>query len=65
MNYGLWADFVATMRYYGKEVVKAEIVKSPYLKKDMFNFLCLYLRLKPSDFQCYTRRQSQEPHWAY
>jgi hypothetical protein len=65
MNYGLWDDFVAVMRYYGKAVVKAEIVKSPYLKKDVLNFLCLYLGLKPSDFECYTRRQSQEPHWAY
>jgi hypothetical protein len=65
MNYGLWDDFVAVMRYYGKDVVKREIVKSPYLKKDVFNFLCFYLNLKPSDFECYTNRQSQEPHWNY
>jgi len=65
MNYGLWADFVATVRYYGKEVISKEIVKSPYLKKDVFNFLCFHLDLQPSDFECYTRRQLQEPHWAY
>lgn len=33
MNYGLWDDFVAMMQYYGKDVVRREIVKSPYLKK--------------------------------
>jgi hypothetical protein len=65
MNYGLWEDFVAVMRYYGKQVVRQEIVRSPYLKKDVLNFLCFYLDLKPSDFSCYTKRQSQEPHWAY
>jgi hypothetical protein len=62
MNYGLWDDFVAMMRYYGKDVVRQEIIKSPYLKKDVLNFLCFYLGLKPSDFTCYTRRQSQELH---
>ncbi len=65
MNYGLWDDFLAVMRHYGKEVVKKEIVKSPYLKKDVLNFLCFYLGLKPEDFECYTRRQLQEPHWSY
>lgn len=65
MNYGLWDDFVATVKYYGKEVIRKEIVKSPYLKKDVLNFLCFYLGLQPSDFECYTRRQLQEPHWAY
>lgn len=65
MNYGLWEDFVALMRYYGKEIVKKEIVKSPYLKKEVLNFLCFYFRLKPSDFKCYTQRQLQEPHWSF
>ena len=65
MNYGLWDDFVEVMRYYGKDVVREEIVQLPYLKKDVLNFLCFYLELQPSDFQCYTRRQSQEPHWEY
>jgi hypothetical protein len=65
MNYGLWDDFVAVIQYYGKEVVKKEIVKSSYLKKDVLNFLCFYLGLKPTDFECYTRRQSQEQHWAF
>ena len=65
MNFGLWDDFVALMRFYGKDVVKKDVVRLPYLKKDVLNFLCFYLDLKPTDFECYTRRQSQEPHWTY
>lgn len=64
MNFGLWDDFVATVNYYGKEIISKEIVKSPYLKKDVLNFLCFYLDLQPSDFECYTRGQLQESHWA-
>ncbi len=65
MNYGLWDDFLAVLRYYGKEIIKKEIVKSPYLKKDILNFLCFYLDLKPQQFRCYNRRRLQEPHWNF
>ncbi len=65
MNYGLWSDFVTIIRYYGKEIVGKEIIKSTYLKKGVLNFLCFYLKLQPSDFKCYTRRLSQESHCIY
>ena len=65
LNYGVWDDFVAMMKYYGKDAVKKEVVRLPYLKKDVLNFLCFYLGLQPAQFECYTRRQSQEPHWDF
>jgi hypothetical protein len=65
MNYGLWEDFTALMRFYGKDTVKKEVIKVPFFKKDVLNFLCFYLKLKPKDFECYNLRQSQEPHWNY
>ena len=65
LNYGIWDDFVAMMKYYGTDVVKREIVRLPYLKKDVLNFLCFYFGLKPAEFECYTRRRSQEPHWDF
>lgn len=65
MNYGLWNDFVEIVRFYGKNIIKQEIVQSAYLKKDVLNFLCLYLNLKPSQFKCYKRRQLTEAHWNY
>ena len=65
MNYGLWNDFVELIQFYGKDTIRQEIVKSSYLKKDVLNFLCLYLNLKPSQFKCYKRRQLTEAHWDY
>ena len=65
MNYGLWNDFVEIVRFYGKNIIRDEIVQSAYLKKDVLNFLCFYLHLKPSQFKCYKRRQLTEPHWDY
>lgn len=58
LNYGLWNDFVELMKFYGKDTIKKEIVKSAYLKKDVLNFVCVYFDLKPNQFKCYNRRQS-------
>ncbi len=65
MNFGIWEDFRVMMRHYGKRVVKKEIVRLPYLKKDVLNFACFFFNLTPEKFVCYTRRLSQEPHWAF
>ena len=65
MNYGLWDDFIELVHFYGKTIIKEEIVKSSYLKKDVLNFLCFYLHLKPAQFKCYKRRQLTEAHWNY
>ena len=65
MNFGLWRDFQETVKFYGKETLKKEVVQSPFLKKEVLNFLCFYLELKPAQFKCYNRRRLQEPHWNY
>jgi len=58
MNHGVMSDFVNTLKYYGKDTIRQEIVKAAYLKKDVLNFVCFYFDLNPSHFQCYTQRQS-------
>ncbi|MEN9611116.1 MAG: hypothetical protein RLZZ628_1930 [Bacteroidota bacterium] len=65
MNYGLWEDFKALVQFYGNDIIKKEIKKSAYLKKDVLNFLCFYFHLKPHQFKCYTRRQSNPKHWDF
>lgn len=65
MSFGLWEDFLAIVRFYGKETIRKEIVQSAYMDKEVLNFLCFYFNLKPSQFKCYTRRQSQETHWNF
>lgn len=65
MNYGVWSDFLAVLKFYGKETIKKEIVKSAYLKKDVLNFICVYFDLKPNQFKCYNRRQSSQELWNF
>jgi hypothetical protein len=57
MNYGVMSDFVCALKFYGKEIIREEIIKAAYLKKDVLNFVCFYFDLKPIQFQCYSKRQ--------
>jgi hypothetical protein len=63
MNYGGLSDFKATIDYYGKEIIKKEVVKIAYFPKEILNFICFYFDLKKEDFVCYNRRQSMPQHW--
>lgn len=65
MNYGLWADILEILRYYGHERVKAEVVQAAYLKKKTLSFCCAIFDLNPNQFRCYTRRQSNPLPWNY
>ena len=62
-NYGLWADQVAIMKYYGDDRIKQEVVKGAYFKKKVLRFLCVIFDLQPSDFICYIRRQAHPICW--
>ncbi len=65
MNYGLWADILEILRYYGHQRVKAEIVQAAYLKKKTLSFCCVIFDLTPNQFRCYTRQQSNPLRWNY
>jgi hypothetical protein len=65
MNYGGMNDFKATLSFYGKDIVKQEIVKATDLSKEVLNFMCFYFKLKKEDFVCYNRRQSVHQLWDY
>lgn len=65
LNYGGWNDFIALLKFYGNETIRTEIVRSSYLKKDVLNFVCFYFNLKPTDFECYTRRQLHQELWNF
>ncbi len=64
-NYGLWADIVAVLKYYGLERVKREIVQAAYLKKTALSFLCVILDLTKGDFKVYQRRQQRKLVWEH
>lgn len=65
LNYGLWNDFVELVKFYGRDTIKKEIIKSAYLKKDVLNFVCVYFDLKRKEFKCYNRRQSSQELWNF
>ena len=60
-NYGLWSDYRAAFTLYGQARIRQEIVGASYLKKEVLSFLCLILKLKPTDFKCFTKTQSLLP----
>jgi hypothetical protein len=65
MNYGLWADILEILSYYGHERVKTEITQAGYLKKKTLSFCCAIFDLSPNQFRCYTRQQSNPLPWNY
>lgn len=65
MNYGLWADMLEILRYYGHERVKAEVVQAAYLKKKTLTFCCAIFNLTHDQFQCFIRQQSNPQPWNY
>jgi hypothetical protein len=64
-NYGLWSDYIAIIKYYGKERIKNDVVKGAYFKKKVLNFLCKIFDLQAVDFICYSRRQLHRLPWNY
>ncbi len=64
-NFGKFSDQLAIIRYYGIENIKSVVVQVPYLRKEVFSFICGYFQLNPEQFQCYLRRQSNPSHWEY
>ena len=65
MNYGLWADILEILRYYGHERVKVEVMKAAYLKKKTLSFCCAIFDLTPNQFRCYIRQQLNPLPWNY
>ena len=64
-NFGLWADQIAIIKYYGNERIKEDVVKGAYYNKKVLVFLCKIFDLQPTDFKCYTKRQLHQQHWGY
>jgi hypothetical protein len=64
-NYGTWADIIETLRFYGLERVRKEVVKSSYFKGSTLSFLCVILHLTEQDFVSYQQRQKRKPIWNH
>ena len=49
-------DEVELFRYYGREVIKEEVVKIRYLNDKVFNYLSILLGISKQHFRCYNNR---------
>lgn len=64
-NYGTWDDQVKIMRYYGMDRLRNEIIHARYLRKPVISFLCVILKLKKIDFECYNKMLLNPLPWPY
>jgi hypothetical protein len=64
-NYGLYNDIIETLKFYGLERIKVEILKAPYLKREALSFLCLILDLNKADFKNFERWGRLNSNWGY
>lgn len=64
-NYGLYNDIIETLKFYGLERIKSEILKASYLKKEALSFLCLILDLNKADFKNFERWSRFNSNWGH
>ena len=63
--HGTWPEFKAVLEYYGKERIKAILVKLRYLDSRTLSFCSVYFNIPISEFRCYTLKQLNPTHWNY
>ena len=64
-NRGDIQDLHIIIRYFGMEIIKAEIIKAGFLDKKTINFASKILNIPKSEFQCYSKIQSKQVHWNF
>jgi hypothetical protein len=64
-NYGGFDDQLAIIKFYGVDIIKEEVQKISYFRKEVFAFLCGLFQLNPAGFKCYSKKQSNPTHWDY
>lgn len=53
-EYGKWEDMQAVTHYYGKDNVKAVLLKSAFLYPDTINFISTIFNIRKEEMACYT-----------
>jgi hypothetical protein len=62
---GSYTDFKELRKYYGDKRIKHEIVNAKWLGDKEIFFCCTIFGLKPQDFKCYEKKQSNPKLWIY
>ncbi len=65
IEYGLFEEIISVIRFYGKKRVANEIVSANWLSNKTIAFCCVLFHLKPENFKCYIKKQSNPELWNY
>ncbi|OFY50654.1 MAG: hypothetical protein A2X22_04165 [Bacteroidetes bacterium GWF2_49_14] len=52
------------LQFYGKEIIREEIMKVGYLDPKTFSFVVSYLKIPKTKMTCYIRKQLRPQHWT-
>jgi hypothetical protein len=58
-------DFNNILKFYGFEKVKKLALQANWLSDVSINFCCTLFKVKPTDFKCYEKKQSNRQHWNF
>ena len=62
---GTHNDFLSILKFYGFERVKELALRALWLSDMSINFCCTLFKVKPTDFKCYEKKQSNLQHWNF
>ncbi|KAA6302049.1 MAG: hypothetical protein EZS26_001865 [Candidatus Ordinivivax streblomastigis] len=57
-------DWNELFRYYGKEVIRKEVLQIPYMDDKTHNYLSVIFQIPKSKFKCYRTKQSRRNFWS-
>ncbi|QKJ29355.1 hypothetical protein HQ865_06150 [Mucilaginibacter mali] len=58
-------DFISILKFYGFEHVKQLALQALWLSDISISFCCALFKVKPTDFKCYEKKQSNRLHWDF
>lgn len=63
INRGSFEDIITIKKFYGDIRIRKEIVNAGWLGDKEIYFCCAIFDLKPTDFQCYIKKQLNPQLW--
>ncbi len=64
-NYGTLNDIIFVLKHYGYDKAKSELLRANYLTNQTLSLASTIFTVPPTDFACYTRKQSTKELWPY
>lgn len=58
-------DIKATIKFYGIETIKNEIIYAGFLDNKTLTWTSDFFKIPKSDFRCFIKKQSKPTHWNY